>query len=73
MQLWMHVRLTALVVSIPCWPEVLPKNLNLKECTLFKSEVEFLGHIVRGEGVNTDPVKIATVRPNGLHKVKRVV
>ena len=38
-------------------------NLKLKpsKCKLLQTEVEYLGHIVSGEGISTDPAKIETV------------
>ena len=36
-------------------------KLNPKKCTLFKSEVPFLGHVVGREGVRTDPLKVTAV------------
>ena len=48
--------------------EVLDKiaefNLKLKptKCKLFHKEVEYLGRIVSGEGVRTDPSKIEAIR-----------
>ena len=36
-------------------------KLSPKKCTLFKSEMSFLGHVVGREGVNTDPIKVAAV------------
>jgi len=39
-------------------------NLKLKpsKCSLLRTEVSFLGHVVSGEGVSTDPEKIKAVR-----------
>jgi len=39
-------------------------NLKLKssKCSLMRAEVQFLGHVVSGEGVATDPAKIEVVR-----------
>ena len=38
-------------------------NLKLKpnKCKLLQTEVEYLGHIVSGEGISTDPAKIQAV------------
>ncbi|XP_076039342.1 uncharacterized protein LOC143024425 [Oratosquilla oratoria] len=36
-------------------------KLNAKKCTLFKSEVPFLGHVVGREGVRTDSLKVTAV------------
>ena len=36
-------------------------KLNPKKCLLFRSEVQFLGHVVSRNGVRTDPAKTATV------------
>jgi len=39
-------------------------NLKLKpsKCSLLRTEVSFLGHVVSGDGVSTDPEKIKAVR-----------
>jgi len=39
-------------------------NLKLKpsKCSLLRAEVSFLGHVVSGDGVSTDPEKIKAVR-----------
>jgi len=39
-------------------------NLKLKsiKCSLIKAEVKFLGHVVSGVGVATDPTKIEVVK-----------
>jgi len=50
-------------------------NLKLKpsKCSLLRAEVHFLGHVVSGEGVATDPSKIDLVRdwpqPRDVHEV----
>ena len=36
-------------------------KLNPKKCSLFRSEVKFLGHIVSRAGIKTDPMKTAAV------------
>lgn len=35
---------------------------KLSKCEFFKESVEFLGHIVCGEGIKTDPIKIQAVQ-----------
>jgi len=37
-------------------------KLKLSKCSLLRAEVSFLGHLVSGEGVATDPSKIELVR-----------
>ena len=37
-------------------------KLNPKKCHLFKSRVNYLGHVVSREGVSTDPDKIAAIK-----------
>lgn len=36
-------------------------TLNPAKCSLFRSSVGYLGHVISGEGVATDPSKISTV------------
>ena len=49
-------------------------KLNPKKCDLFKREVAFLGHVVSGEGVATDPAKAEAVqnwpRPNTVTELR---
>jgi len=51
-------------------------NLKLKpsKCSLLRAQVSFLGHVVSGEGVATDPEKIKAVEewpvPTDLHEVR---
>jgi hypothetical protein len=51
-------------------------NLKLKpsKCHLFRKSVDFLGHIVSSEGIQTDPTKIEKVEfwepPINLHEVR---
>jgi len=51
-------------------------NLKLKpsKCSLLRAQVSFLGHVVSGEGVATDPEKIRAVEewpaPTDLHEVR---
>ena len=37
-------------------------KLKAKKCILFSKEVEYLGHIISGEGVKTDPKKVEAVK-----------
>lgn len=37
-------------------------KLKKKKCSFFKTEVEFLGHIVTSGGVKADPKKVEAVR-----------
>ena len=54
-------------------------NLKLapEKCTLFQSEVHYLGHIVREEGVSTDPAKVQAIqswsRPSNRKELKGFV
>ena len=36
-------------------------KLSPKKCSLFQSEVKYLGHVISHEGVSTDPLKIAAI------------
>lgn len=35
--------------------------VNLSKCTFAQPQVEYLGHIIRGDGVATDPIKIEAI------------
>ena len=37
-------------------------KLKAKKCHLFKESVLYLGHVVSGEGISTDPEKIRAVK-----------
>ena len=37
-------------------------KLKPSKCTLFHSEVKYLGHVIGKDGIKTDPEKIATVK-----------
>ena len=37
-------------------------KLKAKKCILFADEVEYLGHVITGNGVKTDPKKIEAVK-----------
>ena len=37
-------------------------TLNLRKCRFFRKQVTFLGHVVSGDGMTTDPEKIERVR-----------
>jgi hypothetical protein len=47
-------------------------NANLKvapkKCHFFQKQVKFLGHLVSGEGISTDPAKVDSVRNWPLSK-----
>lgn len=45
-----------------CKPFTKFSKPNPKKCVLLTREVEFLGHIVTGEGVGTDLAKVAAIR-----------
>ena len=49
-------------------------KLKVSKCNLVRDSVQFLGHVVSGEGIATDPEKIEKVRdwpqPQNLHDVK---
>lgn len=48
--------------------------VKLSKCDFFKSEVQFLGHIVSAQGVKPDPKKVAVVKewpqPSTVHEVR---
>ena len=37
-------------------------KLKAEKCVLLKTEVHFLGHVISGDGVKTDPEKICVVK-----------
>ena len=49
-------------------------KLKPKKCQLFRTQVGFLGHIIDGDGIHTDPDKIRTIQdwptPSDLHEVR---
>lgn len=49
-------------------------KLSPKKCSLFMSQVKYLGHIVTADGVSTDPDKIQAVRewpiPNNVQELR---
>ena len=49
-------------------------KINPKKCKLFQREVSYLGHIINGQGIKTDPDKIDAVqnwpRPNNIRDVR---
>jgi len=54
-------------------------NLKLKpsKCSLLRTEVSFLGHVVSGDGVSTDPEEIKAVRdwpvPTDIREVRSIL
>ena len=46
-------------------------HLKLSECSVFQSQVCYLGHIVSKEGVSTDPAKTEKVQPMSVAEVQR--
>ena len=52
-------------------------KLKPKKCHFFQRKISFLGHVVSGEGIATDPGKIAKVMkcpsPKNVHEVRSVV
>lgn len=49
-------------------------KLKPKKCAFFKKEVSFLGHVVNGEGVHTDPEKVKKIAewavPKSVHDIR---
>ncbi|KAK7898384.1 hypothetical protein WMY93_019237 [Mugilogobius chulae] len=49
-------------------------KVKLSKCEFFKREVKYLGHVISGEGVSTDPDKVAAVagwpRPNTVTELR---
>eukprot|EP01113_Clastostelium_recurvatum_P034980 TRINITY_DN4817_c0_g2_i2.p1 TRINITY_DN4817_c0_g2~~TRINITY_DN4817_c0_g2_i2.p1 ORF type:complete len:896 (+),score=120.90 TRINITY_DN4817_c0_g2_i2:2313-5000(+) len=47
------------------------------KCALFQDSIDFLGHIVSGEGIATDPAKVAAVQdwpePRNVHEVRSFI
>jgi len=56
-----------------------PANLkvNMKKCTLFQKQVDFLGHVLTGDGVGVQPKKVKTVEnwptPRNLTELRSFV
>ena len=46
-------------------------KLEIKKCSFFQKSVKYLGHVVSGEGVATDPEKITAVREWAVPKTLR--
>ena len=52
-------------------------KLNLQKCKLFQIEISFLGHVVSGDGIRTDPKKVEAVQnwpvPRSVSQVRSFV
>jgi hypothetical protein len=52
-------------------------KLNPKKCTLFRTEVTYLGYVVSDEGISADPVKVEAVKawppPANIHQVRSFI
>lgn len=48
-------------------------KINPKKCNLFGREVKYLGHVVSGEGISTDPEKISAVKEWPVPRSKKQV
>lgn len=50
-------------------------KINPEKCEFFKSETRYLGHVVSGEGIHTDPDKVAAIQeipaPTNLRELRR--
>lgn len=50
-------------------------TLNLKKCKFCRQEINFLGHVVNGQGITADPSKVEAIRtypvPRNLKEVQR--
>src|SRR5215469_10307313 len=48
-------------------------KLSAKKCSLFQTEVKYVGHLITNEGVSTDPDKIKAVKewlaPSNVHEL----
>jgi len=52
-------------------------KVNMKKCTLFQKQVDFLGHVLTGDGVGVQPEKVKTVEnwptPHNLTELRSFV
>ncbi|XP_033236139.1 uncharacterized protein [Drosophila pseudoobscura] len=52
-------------------------RLNKDKCSFFKRRLKYLGHVISGNGIHTDPDKIAAVRnlkpPAGVKELRRCI
>uniref|UniRef100_A0A8C1PDC5 Gypsy retrotransposon integrase-like protein 1 n=4 Tax=Cyprinus carpio TaxID=7962 RepID=A0A8C1PDC5_CYPCA len=50
-------------------------TLNMKKCNFIQKSLKFLGHLVSGDGIRTDPDKVSAIRlfptPQSLKEVQR--
>lgn len=50
-------------------------KINSEKCEFFKQEIKYLGHVVCGEGIRTDPDKVAAIKdmqpPKNVRDVRR--
>ena len=66
-----HVNHIGLILSILRKHE---QYANRKKCSFSQSKIEYLGHVISGEGVEVDPEKIKSIadwpKPTNIREVK---
>lgn len=48
-------------------------KLNPKKCSFFRRKVKYLGHVISGDGITTDPEKISSVQEWPISRNKKQV